>query len=147
MQTTFQFVNFITKSVCSLNQVYLRSPYANFERSKVVSSKSPFFVINPFCTSCSVSLNISICQSSFVWKYCVFKSSTSTKNGNPVFKKGFHFPENFLQSIKYVQNLLWLPQQNYLISHTESYFNVFIRKRLFSAGFKVRPLRIKALFR
>ena len=50
-----------------------------FEKYKVVTGKTPLFVIGPFCSPHSVCLNIDFWQSSFQWKWC---------------EKGFRFPEN-----------------------------------------------------
>ena len=48
----------------------------NFHKKKVVTSKSPFFVIGPFLTPHSICLNIGFWQSSFAWKCCVVNLST-----------------------------------------------------------------------
>ena len=48
----------------------------NFRKYKVVSGKTPFFVIGPFCTPHSICLNIDFWQSSFIWKCCVLILST-----------------------------------------------------------------------
>ena len=41
---------------------------------RVVTSKTPFFVIGPSCAPYSICLNIGSWQGSFVWKFCVFNS-------------------------------------------------------------------------
>ena len=48
----------------------------NFQKNKVVTAKTLFFVISPFCTHHSFCLNIlSFWYGSFVWKWCVFNFS------------------------------------------------------------------------
>ena len=39
-----------------------------FQKNKVVTGKTPLFVIGPFCSHYSVCLNIGFGQSSFEWK-------------------------------------------------------------------------------
>ena len=46
-----------------------------FQKNKVVTGKTPFFVIGPFCSRHSICLNIGFWQSSFEWKWCVFNLS------------------------------------------------------------------------
>ena len=46
-----------------------------FKKNKVVTGKSPLFVIGPFCSRHSICLNICFWQSSFEWKWCVFNLS------------------------------------------------------------------------
>ena len=46
-----------------------------FQKNKVVTGKTPLFVIGPFCSRHSIYLNISFWQSSFEWKWCVFNLS------------------------------------------------------------------------
>ena len=43
--------------VGTLNQLFIRGSYTklNFWKNKVVSGKTPFFVIGPFCTPYSMS--------------------------------------------------------------------------------------------
>ena len=48
-----------------------------FEKGKyLVTGKTPFFVIGPFCTPHSIYLNVGFWQSSFVWKCYVVNLST-----------------------------------------------------------------------
>ena len=47
----------------------------NFQKNKVVSDKTPFFVRGQFCTPYSICL-FGFCKDSFVRKYCVFNRST-----------------------------------------------------------------------
>ena len=42
------------------------------KKNKVVTGKTPFFVIGPFCTPHSICLNIGFWQGSFVWKCYIF---------------------------------------------------------------------------
>ena len=49
------------------------------KKNKVVTGKTPFFLIGPFCTHHSICLNIGFWYDSFVWKWCVFNLSASTK--------------------------------------------------------------------
>ena len=44
----------------------------NLQEYEVLSGKTPFFVIGPFCTPHSIGFNISFRQGSFIWKYCIF---------------------------------------------------------------------------
>ena len=47
----------------------------NFWKNKVVTGKTRFFVIGPFCTPHSICLKIGFWQSSFVWTCCVLSLS------------------------------------------------------------------------
>ena len=38
----------------------------NFQKNKAANGKTPFFVIDPFCTPRSISLNIGFSKDSFV---------------------------------------------------------------------------------
>ena len=60
------------------NQLFRRGPYLkkNFQKTKVVSGKTPFFVIGPFCNSNSICIYTGSWQGSFLWKYCAFNLST-----------------------------------------------------------------------
>ena len=49
-----------------------------FQKNKVVTGKSPLFIISPFYSRHSICL-IRIWQSSFEWKWCVFNLVVSTK--------------------------------------------------------------------
>ena len=44
----------------------------NFQKTKVVTGKIPFFLIGPFCTHHCICLNIGFLYDSFVWKWCLF---------------------------------------------------------------------------
>ena len=46
-----------------------------FQKNKVVTGKTPLFVIGPFCSRHSICLNIGFWQSSFEWKWCAFNLS------------------------------------------------------------------------
>ena len=71
----------------------------NFRKRKVVTGKTPFFVIGQFCTPHSICLNIGFWQSSFVWKcYVVNLSTFNYKMVLQLFKKGSHFSEILFQS-------------------------------------------------
>ena len=48
----------------------------NLQQNKVVSGKSPFFLIGPFCTRHSICLNIGFWKDSFVSECCPFIWST-----------------------------------------------------------------------
>ena len=48
----------------------------SFWKNKLVTGKTPSFVIGSLCTLHSICLNICFWQSSFVWKCCVFNFST-----------------------------------------------------------------------
>ena len=66
----------------ALNRSLIRGSYNKIKfslKQKLISGKSAFFVIGQFCTPRSIYLNIDFLQVSFVWKCCVFSSSTSTK--------------------------------------------------------------------
>ena len=47
-----------------------------FQKNNVVSGKTLFFVIDPFCTPDSVYLNIGIWQCNIVWKCYAFNRVT-----------------------------------------------------------------------
>ena len=57
----------------------------DFQKNKVVTGKTPFYVIGPFCNHHSICLNIGFWYGSFVSKWCV--SSLSAFNE----KKGIQF--------------------------------------------------------
>ena len=79
----------------------------NFQKNKVISDKTPFFVRGQFCTPHSICL-FGFCKDSFVRKYCVFNRSTfNQKTLLHYFKKGFRFPEKLfqMQNNENVQNL------------------------------------------
>ena len=59
----------------TLNQRFSHSNEI-FKKNEVVSGKSTFFLIWPFCTPQSFYLNIGSWQGSFVWKCCVFICGT-----------------------------------------------------------------------
>ena len=61
----------------------------NFWKRKVVTGKTPFFVIGQFCTPHSICLNIGFWQSSFVRKCFVVNLST------------FNFFRKFISKLKY----------------------------------------------
>ena len=46
-------------------------PKQNFRKNKVVTGKTPFFLIGPFCTHHSICFNTGFRHGSFVWKWCV----------------------------------------------------------------------------
>ena len=48
----------------------------NFRKAKIVTGKTPFFMISPSCTSRFICLSIGFWQGSFVEKCFVFNSST-----------------------------------------------------------------------
>ena len=52
------------------NELFLRGPKtgANFLKNKVVTGKTPLFVIGPFCSRHSICFNIGFQQSSSEWK-------------------------------------------------------------------------------
>ena len=60
------------------NQLFIRGSYTeiNFQKNILVTVKTPLFVIGPFSTPHSISLNIGLWQISFVWKHCVFNCRT-----------------------------------------------------------------------
>ena len=47
----------------------------NFQKNKVVTGKTLFFVIGSFCSHHSICLNIGFWHGTFVWKWCVFNLS------------------------------------------------------------------------
>ena len=48
----------------------------NFQKNKVVTGKTPFFLVGPFCSDHFSCLNIGFWYDSFVWKWCVLNLST-----------------------------------------------------------------------
>ena len=72
--------------VHQINSLYeVHTPKLNFRKNKVVTGKTPFFVIGSFCTPHSICLNIGFWQISFVWKWCAFSLYSQLKNGTQVF--------------------------------------------------------------
>ena len=57
----------------------------NLQKNNVVSGKTLFNAIGPFCTPRSICLNISFWQGRFIWKCRAF--NLSTLNFTPVFKR------------------------------------------------------------
>ena len=47
----------------------------NFQKTKVVTGKTPFFVIGPLCTHHSICLNIGFWYGIFEWKWLFFDLS------------------------------------------------------------------------
>ena len=79
------------KEVLKLKQI--------FQKNKVVTGKTPLFVIGPFCSLYSICLNIGFWQNSFEWKWCVFSlTGFNYKRVLQFFEKGFRFTENLFQS-------------------------------------------------
>ena len=64
-------INMDSWAVGTCNQLLRRGSY-----KEVLTGKTPFFVIGPFCTSHPICLKIGFWQGSFVWKYCTFNLST-----------------------------------------------------------------------
>ena len=96
-----------------------------FPKNKIVTGKTPFFVICPFCTHHSICLIIGFCLGSFVWKWCVSSFGLSIKKRYSSFlKKVFIFQKNCfkVKSIENVSNFHWLSQENKPIPQTEGYF-------------------------
>ena len=52
-----------------------------FQKQKVVTGKTPLFVIGPLCSRHSICVNIGFWQSSFEWKWCFSILRVSTKKG------------------------------------------------------------------
>ena len=85
----------------------------NFQKTKLLTAKNLFFMIDPFCTSHFICLNIGFWHASFVREWCVFNlSAFNQETILQFFGKGFRFPENLFQSysIENVQNFHWLSQ-------------------------------------
>ena len=71
----------------------------NSQKNKVVTGRTPFFVIGPFCTHYSICLNIVFWYASFVCKWCVFNlSAFKQKTPLQFFEKSFHFAENLFEN-------------------------------------------------
>ena len=67
----------------------------NFQENRVVTIKTPFFLIGPLLTPYSKCLDIGFWQGNFVWKCCIFNlSAFNLKKVLQLFEKGFRFPEN-----------------------------------------------------
>ena len=103
--------------VGTVNQLLIIVSYTEIKSSKneVVSGKSPFFVISPFCTPCLTYRNIGFWQDSFVWKCCAFILSTlKWKWYSWLLRKVLVFQKNLFQNlvVKNVQNLQWLLHKN-----------------------------------
>ena len=115
-----------------------------FQKNKVVTGKTPLFVIDPFWGRHSICLNIGFWQSSFEWKtwkkwktingFDVFSILVvpTKKKVLQVFEKGFRFPGNLLQSysIENVWNFHLLSHKNMPISQKpNSSFVSYWKKR------------------
>ena len=64
-QALMKSMNMVIWVIGTLNQIFTRSAYTKI---KVAGGKSPFFLIGPFFTLCSICLNIGFSQDSFVKK-------------------------------------------------------------------------------
>ena len=119
----------------------------SFQKNKVVTVKTLFFVIGLFGTPNSICLNIGFWQGSLVWN--VFSTLVlSTKKTVLLFsKKGFCFPENLFQSysIKNVQNFQWLSHKNMSLLNGGLFWKpllLFFRKaNALPVSSKMEPLR------
>ena len=70
-----------------------------FKKNKVVTGKTLFFVIGPFCSHHFTCLNIGFWYDSFEWKWYFFNlSAFNEKTVLQFFEKGFRFPENLFQT-------------------------------------------------
>ena len=76
----------------------------NFRKNKVVTGKTPLFVIGPLCSHHFICLNIGFWYGSLVWK-CVFNLSFQLKNGTPIFWKRFSFSRKSISKVKYWKRL------------------------------------------
>ena len=86
----YEYGHFGIRKINSIYDVFKLKQ--NFRKNWVVTGKTPFFVIGPFCTPYSFRLNISFWQSSFVWKCSVVNLSTfNEKMVLCFFEKGLHF--------------------------------------------------------
>ena len=121
----------------------------NFRKNKIVTGKTMFFMICPFCTPHSIChLNIGFWQSSFVGKCCVFNLILSTKKWySQFFEKSLRFSKKIfkvevLKTFKVSSNfhiktcrslkgrgILKIPR------------TVFGRTYALAVGFKMKPLR------
>ena len=56
--------------VGTLNQLFMKGYFMKkkFQKNKVVTGKTPFFVIGPFCTCHSFVLTLASDMAVFVWK-------------------------------------------------------------------------------
>ena len=69
-------------------------PKLNFQKNKVTSGKTPYFVRGPFCNP----QPFNFCQDRFAWKCCAFNCSTLNKKIVLQFsKRDFSFSENFFK--------------------------------------------------
>ena len=73
----------------------------NFLKNKVITVKTPFFVIGPFCTHHSVCLNICFWCCCFVWRWCVFNIVLSTKKQYSIFWGRFSFSRKSVSKKNY----------------------------------------------
>ena len=74
----------------------------NFPKKKVITGKTPLFVIGPFCSRHSICLNIGFWQSNLEWKWCVFNlTGFNEKTVTVVFWKRFSFSRKFVSKLKY----------------------------------------------
>ena len=72
-----------------------------------MAPKTPFFVIDPFCTHHSICLKSGFWHDSFVWKRCVSNLSTFFRlnNGTLVLWKRSSFSREFVSKLKYWNRL------------------------------------------
>ena len=81
----------------------------NFEKNKVVTGKTPFFVIGQFCGHHFICLKIGFWYGTFVWKWCVCNfSSLNLETALQVFEKGLSFitVEYVVQIIYFTNKLI-----------------------------------------
>ena len=123
-----------------------------FQKNKVVTGKTPPFVIGPFCSCHSICLNIDFWQSCFEWKWCVFNFSGF--NWNTVlqfFEKGFRFPKicfkvkvlNTFETFTDCHIKSWRSLKRRAILKIPS--TIFRRTYALSVGIKMKTLR-KSVF-
>ena len=145
----------------SLQEVLKQKQY--FRKNKVVTRKTPFFVIGPFCTDYSIIVLIlyyyfqySHYSYLYYWlligQHCMEMIFVlSAKNGTPVFWKRFSFCRKSVSKLKYWKHL------TFSLTFTQKYTDLsnggrfwksltpfFRRTGALSVDFKIKPLRKSA---
>ena len=122
-----------------------------FQKNKVVTGKTPLFVIGPFCSRHSICLNIGFWQSSFEWKWCVFNLSSTKKHYSSFLKKVFVF-EKICFKVKVLKTFETFTDCHIKTCRSlngglfwKSLVPYFRRTYALSVGFKMKTLR-KSVF-
>ena len=65
-ETLVESVNMYIWAIGTVNKLFIRGPYTKFSKKKeIVSGKSPFYVIDPFCTPIQFVLKLAFDRAVF----------------------------------------------------------------------------------